>query len=289
MRSRSPKRSNGLTIDRRAEGAHPFGNRSRHGTGDDRHVGAQQRGGHHDGEVRLVVVGEDDHAFQVPVTEAGKHEMLGIARIGGESRHVGTERLQLEVVDARLVDVDDDEATSKRIERAAERATGLPVAGHQDEGLAQAAHLAREALHGKRMPEAAVLRQREQRADRVRPPDHREVDGDRDPQALRVGEGVRNLAEADRRRRVAHEVERVEEAHRPRRALRVLPRNQRQAEHAHRVDRDQHDERRAHPPQDQEDRGRRRRGSRQRSCRFVVARERRLQESEQRIHADRAS
>ena len=86
--------------------------------------------------------------------EPGEHQVLRIAGVRDEPGHVGAERLELELVDARRIDVDDDDAPAERIERAAEHPAGLAVARDQHERLAQAPHLACEALHGERVAKA---------------------------------------------------------------------------------------------------------------------------------------
>ena len=97
------------------------------------------------------------------------------------------------------------------VEPAAEQLTGPPVADEQQERLAHPGHLVRELLQGPGLAERPALEQRQQRADGVRPADHRQVDRDGHPQPLLLGERVGQLAEADGGGGVAHEVERVEQ------------------------------------------------------------------------------
>jgi hypothetical protein len=143
----------------------------------------------------------------------------------------------------------------ERVEGPGQQLPGLPVAGQQQERLAEPLHLAGEVLQRQGVPEGPVLQQGQQGADRVRPGHDRGVDADDDPQPLGGAEGVRQLAEADRRGGVAHEVERVEEAQPVRPALGVLAGHQGQPQDAHGEDQDEHHERQPHPPQHQEDRG----------------------------------
>ena len=64
---------------------------------------------------------------------------------------------------------------------------------------------------------------------------------------------LRNLAEADGRRGEDHHVERVKDAHPAGAAIGIEAWNQREAADRNRVNRDQRDERRAQPPQDEKD------------------------------------
>jgi hypothetical protein len=239
-----------------AEGGQPLGDQRRRRPGEHREVRAQQGGGHGDGEVGLVVVGEREHPLAPRMGQAGDLQVVRVAGVTDQAGHVGTQVVQLQRVDPALLRVDDGEAAAELVERAAEQLTGLPVPGDQQERLAQPFHLAAEVLQRQRRAERPVLQQREQRTDGVGPADHGQVDGAHDPQPLRVGEGERELAEADRRGGVAHEVERVEDAHPPRLARVVLPGDERQPQDADREDQDQRDERDPHPAQDQEDRRR---------------------------------
>ncbi len=79
---------------------------------DDRQVRAEQRRRHRDREVRLVVVGEGDHALADGGGRGRQAQVLRVAGVGGEPRHVGAERLEVEVVDAGRIDVDDDHAAA---------------------------------------------------------------------------------------------------------------------------------------------------------------------------------
>ena len=65
----------------------------------------------------------------------------------------------------------------------AEQLPGPAEAGDQEERLAQPPDLAGEALQRDRLLERPVLQQGQQRADRVRPADHRRVDRERSPTA----------------------------------------------------------------------------------------------------------
>ena len=98
--------------------------------------------------------------------------------------------VEVEVVDAAAVAVDHHEPPAERVQRAGQQLTGLPVAGDQQERLAEPPDLAGEVLQRQRLAEAAVLHQGQQRADGVGPADHRQVDRDGHPHPLVVGEGV---------------------------------------------------------------------------------------------------
>ena len=152
--------------------------------------------------------------------------------------------------------VDHHHLLAEGVERLHQQLAGPAVAGQQQERLPDPRHLGGEPLQGHGVPEGVVLQQGQQRPDRVRPADHRQVDRERHPEPLGGGERPRQLAEADRGRGVAHEVEGVEQRHPGRLAVRVDPRDQRQPDHADREHQDQHDERGPHPPHDQEDGGR---------------------------------
>ena len=187
------------------------------------------------------------------MVETGCAQVVRIGGVGHQARDVGVIGPQIEGVDPVGRLVDHHELLSERVEGLGEQLARAAVAGHQQERLTQPRHLAGEPPQRQRLPERPVLEQRQQGADRVRPADHREVDREGDPEPLRGGERPRQLAEADRGRRVAHEVERLEETDARRLAVRIDTGDQRQADHADGEDDDEGDQRRPHPPHDQED------------------------------------
>ncbi len=193
--------------------------------------------------------GQRQHADALAAGETGEHQRLGRGDVAGERRRVGDE--------ARRGRDGRPAPRRRRAPRTAapcgrgRRATmqpGLAEPAEQVEGLAQPPHRAREARHDQRRLEALVLHQPEQAAEQVGPADHRRVDRHRHPHALGVGEGVGQLAEADRRRGVGDEVEGLEERRPPRIALGVDAGDQREAGGGDREDRDQDDQRRPQPP-----------------------------------------
>ena len=103
-----------------------------------RQVRAQQPRGRGDGKVRLIVVGQREHADTVPRQQAGKAEVRRVAAVGGERRNLGTVVRELRFVDPQLVDVEHDEALAARVERVAEQPAGLAVARDQIIGFADA-------------------------------------------------------------------------------------------------------------------------------------------------------
>ena len=127
---------------------------------------------------------------------------------------VVAEILEVERLQPRRVDLDDDEAHAEPVEDARQPQPGVAAAEHEQEGLGDAAHAPFEADRRDRALEGAVLHGREQRQQHVGPRDDRQVDDDGGPHALRIGERDGNFAEADRRRRVGDEIEGVEEAQR---------------------------------------------------------------------------
>ena len=237
-----------------AEGGHVGGDRLLLGAGDDRNARIEQADGDGDGQVGLVVVGHRQHAPAFGVAQAGQAQVVRQARIGGEGRGVGLEVEEVEFLDAQLVLLQHHEGLADVVEAARDQAARFAAAADQVEILAGMAHAAGEAVGGQRVLEALVLEQGDQRDHRIRPADDGQVDADGDPQALPVGEGDGNFAEADGRRRVADEIEGVEEGERGAGlALGVDARHQRQAENGDRVDDDQHDDRRPHAAEHQEE------------------------------------
>jgi hypothetical protein len=91
---------------------------------------------------------------------------------------------------------------------------GLATAADDIERLGEPAHTPGESRSGDGILKRTVLEQGEECQDRVASADHREVNAERDPQALGVAERSGYLAEADRGGGVAHEVEGVKEAQR---------------------------------------------------------------------------
>jgi hypothetical protein len=190
------------------------------GAGDDRDVRIEQADGDGDCQVALLVVGDRQHAAAFGVFQAGQQQVVGQAGIGGEGGGVGLEILQVEFLDAQLVLLDDDEGLVDAVEVVGDQATRLAAAADQVERLLEQADAAGEAVGGQRVLEALVLEQGDQGDHRIGPADHGQVDADSHPQALGVGEGVGDFAETDGRRRVADEIEGVEEAER---RCRLLP------------------------------------------------------------------
>ena len=155
--------------------------------------------------------------------------------------------------DALRLRLDDDQAVAQPVERARQPGAALSVAAQHVERLGDAAHAPDEHAPREQRAKRRIVDERDHRAQRVGPADHRQVDREGHPQPLRVVERMRNLAEADGRRGVAHHVERVEDAHPARIAVGVDAGNQRQPADRDRVDGDQRDQRRAQAPQDQEE------------------------------------
>jgi len=237
-----------------AEGCHVGLHGRRAGAGNDRYVRIEQADGDGDPEVGFLVVGDGQDAPASGVLESGQQQVVGLAGVGGEGRRVGLEVLEIELLDAQLVLFEDDEGLVDAVETAGDQAARLAAAADQVEGLLEMADAAGEAVGGQRVLEALVLEQGDQGDDGVGPGNHGQVDADGYPQALGVGEGVRDFAEADGRRRVADEVEGVEEAERRgRQPFGGDAGNQRQADHRDAVDDDQDDDRRPHAPEDEEE------------------------------------
>ncbi len=238
---------------RRSEGTHPLRDRGGNGPRDDGQVGTQQRRRHGDGEIGLVVTGERQHAGAERMVETGCAQVVRIAGVGNEARDVRVIGPQIEGVDPVGRLVDHHELLAERVECLGEQLPRASVAGHQQKRLTQSRHLAGEPPQRQRLPERPVLEQGQQRADRVRPADHREVDREGDPEPLPGCERPRQLAEPDRGRRVAHEVERLEQAETRRLAVRADTGDQRQPDDADGEDDDESDQRRPHSPHHQED------------------------------------
>ena len=251
-----PEQVERVDDDRGAERLHPGDERVVHGAADDRDLGAQQGGPHRDRQVGFVVIGQGDHPGAVRVVKARAAQFVGIARVGAQPRDIGAKRCEIERVDAGRFQVEYDHPAIDPVEAASDDLTRLPEAGHDQKRLAQPPHLALEALQVQRLPEPAVLQQCQHRADGVGPRDHRQVDRDDHPHALRRAERVRDLPEPDRGRRVGHEVERFERVHMPDPAVDHLAGHQREAEDADGEEADENDQRRPHLAQRQEDRRR---------------------------------
>ena len=163
-------------------------------------------------------------------------------------------RREVQRLDASAFQIHHDQPVIAGVEGAGHDLAGLPETAQNHERLAHPAHLPLEPLQTERLPEAAVLQQRQHRPDGVGPGHHGQVDRDDHPHALRSAEGVRDLPETDRGRGVAHEVEGLERVHPPDLAVHDLSGDQRQAEDADREQADEHDQRCPHLAQNQEDR-----------------------------------
>ena len=236
-----------------AEGGHVGRSRAALGAAQRRQARGEQAGGNRDREVGGVVVGERDHADAAGVGEAGELECLGVGGVCAQRRHVGRVVVQIELAELVLVHLDHDHTQPHAVERVADQAASFAVAAHQVEGLAQSPHRSHEALHRDRLAQAAVGEQVEHRAERVGPADHGQVDADDHPQPLLVGEGVGDLAETDRGRGVADEVEGVEEAEVAGLPIDDRAGHQGEPEHRDREQYDQQNQRRTHAPQDQQE------------------------------------
>jgi len=236
------------------ERGHVGGGLAPHGARQHRQVGLEQPHRHRHREVGAVVVGQGEHAAAVVLAQACGLEVHGQARVAGERERRLVEVHEVDFLGARLVDFHDHEASPAAVERAGDQVPGLAEAADQVEGLDQSPHPAPEALLGERVPHRAVAAELQQVGEQVGPADHRCVDDHRHPQPLPVGEGVRDLAEADGARRVAREVERLEQRHAPWPAFGVHAGDQHQPGHADRVDHHQQDDGRAQAPQRQQQR-----------------------------------
>jgi hypothetical protein len=161
--------------------------------------------------------------------------------------------VQVELADLVFIQFDHHRARAHAVERVADQAAGFAIAAHQVERLTQSPHRTQEGVHRDRLAQAAVGEQVEHRAERVSPADHRQVDAHHHPQPLLVGEGVGDLAEADRGGGVADEVEGVEEAEVAGLAVDHGAWHQSEPEHRNREQHDQQDQRRAQAAQDQQE------------------------------------
>ncbi|KFB70705.1 MAG: hypothetical protein AW09_004180 [Candidatus Accumulibacter phosphatis] len=238
----------------RSERHHVGLDRRARDTRDDHQARIDQATGDRHREIRRIVIGDRQHAATTAVLEAGHQQLLRLRRVGTEGKDVGREVFEFEFLDARLTAFDGHHADAVAVERARNQQAGLAAATEDIEGFAKLPDLANESTGQQHLLKTPVLDQRQQADDRVRPADHREEDHHRHPHPLRFGKRAGQLAEADRAGGVADEVESVKEAHRWRRPpFRVDAGNQRQAERRQRINDDQHDQRRPHPPQGEEE------------------------------------
>ena len=76
-------------------------------------------------------------ASQRRVAEPGDGQVAGVAGIGGQAGDVGVVGVQLQAVDPLGDPVEDDEPPAQRVERVPEQLPRPPVAGDQQERLAQ--------------------------------------------------------------------------------------------------------------------------------------------------------
>jgi hypothetical protein len=103
-----------------AESPHPVFDRRRNGPRDHRKSRTDQGGGHGDHQIDLVVVGERQDSLALRVLDPGDGEGVRVAGVGGESGYVGVVGVDVQGVDAVGGGVEDDEAASERVQRAAE-------------------------------------------------------------------------------------------------------------------------------------------------------------------------
>ena len=218
-----------------------------------RHLRVEQARGERDLDVDVVVAGERQHAGAMGAAEAGQHQRHGIAGVACERGHAEGQVVHLHRVDALGNDVDHHHARAVFREFAGHAAAGVVVAADQVERLADAAH---RALHAVLVQDAAkqrVLQDAEQGTDAIQPGHHRAVDRRRGPQALRVGEGVGDFAQADGGAQEADEIERMQKAHAPGLSVGRFTGNQGEAQHGHGVDADEHHQRLPQAAQQDED------------------------------------
>src|SRR5215212_4823241 len=78
------------------------------------------------------------------MVETGCAQVVRIASVGNEAWDVRVIRPQIEGIHSVGRLVDHDELLSERVERLGEQLSRAPVAGHQQERLTQARHLAGE-------------------------------------------------------------------------------------------------------------------------------------------------
>ena len=212
-------------------------------------VRVEQADGDGDCQIGVLVIGHGQHAPAFRVFETGQHQHFGLACIGGEGRRIGLEILEIEFLNPLFVLFQHDEGLVAAVERMGDQATRLATAADQVKRFFQQANAPVEAIGRQRVLKTLVLQQRDQRHHRVRPADHCQVDADGDPHPLGIGKGIRDFAEANRRCRIADEIESVEKAEwRCRLACGVNARDQRQADDGDAIKYDQQNDRRPHAP-----------------------------------------
>ena len=147
----------GVDDDRTAEGADPFDQYVLHRPADHGYVWAHECGGHRDGEIRLVVVGERDDAGTVPTHQSRAAQFVRVARISGQTGHIGVEGRQIECLDPARFHIEHHDAMVAAIQGPGHDLAGLAEPRKDHERLAQPAHLALETLQPERLFEPPVL------------------------------------------------------------------------------------------------------------------------------------
>ena len=204
-------------------------------------------------EIGFIVIGHRHHAGTIAVPQARLLQMQGHPRIRRQRGHIVTQVLQLDLADPGLVPVQHRHVLAVFGEGADQGLAGLAIAAHQVEGLPHAAHPARKQAFGDGALKQLVLQQRDDGADCVQPADNGEVQRKGHPQALGIAELVGDLAKPDGGGHEADEIEGMKDIHVPDIAVSVATRYQGHAEHRHRVDHHQCQQRQPHAAHDQKD------------------------------------
>lgn len=220
--------------------------------GQDDDARRQQSGGHGDGLIGGVILGERQYTLAVRRDQARIAHHRRLAGVGHDQGWVGAELLEPHPRQTILAALNHHESQSQTVEAMAHQSAGLAGARDDIEGLAQAIDAPGESCLPQGILEGALLNQRQDVHQRIRPADHRQIDGHGHPDALSRGIGLRDLAETNGGAGITHHIEGIEQAHRrggiP---IAVDARDQAQADRAEGVDRDQQDERKAHPAHDE--------------------------------------
>ena len=202
--------------------------------------------------VGVVVSRERNHRHAFAMRHAGVDEHVRQTPVSSEKKRRVLKFLDLDARSPLRPQFDNHHALPHSIKHAGQHDAALPIADDQDKRLLQRRHAQGEAPASHRIAQRLILRKVKDAAERIGPGHHAQVDADDRPGALRIGERMRQFAEADRRRRIADEIERVEKTDTDDIAVFVDAGDQHQPPYRHRIGNDQDDQRPPQPPQDDE-------------------------------------
>ena len=174
----------------------------------------------------LLIFEEDYGTFAILFSDACQLQHFGVENIPAEGRYHRMVIFQPQGIDRLLIPVDHHHAHLQPTELLYQCFGYAVVAENQDKRLIHLSDCLGKPRFDDLLVQHLILYQCHYRTDTVKPPDHRQVDHERDPKLLLVGEVVRRLAKTDRRSHIADKIEGIEDGEMIDVTLGILPGDQ---------------------------------------------------------------